>query len=66
MQTWTTQQLANYVTLNQLTIQLADYLNQANGYTDQKIGDAVADAAIEKMHAQNAFKMKPVEVIKFN
>ena len=29
-------------------------------------GDAVADAAIEKMHAQNAFKMKPVEVIKFN
>ena len=29
-------------------------------------GDAVADAAIEKMHAQNAFKMKPVEVIKFD
>ena len=29
-------------------------------------GDAVADAAIEKMHAQNEFKMKPVEVIKFD
>lgn len=29
-------------------------------------GDAVADAAIEKMHAQNVFKMKPVEVIKFD
>lgn len=29
-------------------------------------GDAVADAAIEKMHNQNTFKMKPVEVIKFD
>ena len=29
-------------------------------------GDAVADIEIEKMHNQNAFKMKPVETIKLN
>ena len=29
-------------------------------------GDAIADAAIEKMHSQNAFKLKPVEVIKID
>ena len=29
-------------------------------------GDAVADIAIEKMHNQNVFKMKPVETIKLN